>query len=106
MNVRVTAVWVNHVTRLCVLVTCCALEHTLQLWCVSVCVVTVGLLSNQSLGAALPVTSVDKHSLSVSSLSGDIRLLGRADSRVFACVCMLAVFGDGFINMLVVHKRV
>lgn len=37
---------------------------------ISVCVVSVESLSNQSLRAALLLTSVDKHSLSVSSLSG------------------------------------
>lgn len=50
------------------------------------CVVTVRLLSNQSLRAALCLTSVDKHGPSVSSLLGIKRLLGLEDSGVCACM--------------------
>lgn len=57
----------NHVIRFWELITCCVVESTLQ---VGFWRVLLGLLSNQSLVAALLLTSVGKHSLSVSSLSG------------------------------------
>lgn len=65
--IRASAVSANRVIRFWELIARCVVESTLQ---VGFWRVLLGLLSNQSLMAALLLTSVGKHSPSVSSLSG------------------------------------
>lgn len=66
-------------------------------------------ISNQSLRAALLLTSVDKHSLSVSSLSGIKDYpVWQIQECVHVCVLVVLVvkMEGGFVNTFVVYRRV